>query len=126
MSEPIRDRRPTEADGNRINEVEYWDGEEWVTCCVGGIIAENPETWWRPIDQTPPPEPEKPERWRFLVHGDDGPARPMLEVRPGDPPDLDALLEAIDAPGHDAALPICYRTWISRVLAARHGEGGDA
>ena len=47
------------------------------------------------------------------------------EVRPGDPPDLDALLAAIDAPGHDAALPLGYRTWIQRVKAARSGEGGD-
>lgn len=124
MSDWITDRLPTVYDASECDEVLVSSVIDGVTALKWNCVKEGEP--WMPCP--PPYVPPKPKRHRLSeahIVGVPDKTFVMLEVLPGDPPDLDALLEAIDAPGHDAALPVGYQTWIRRVREARHGEGGE-
>lgn len=131
MNQVIRDRRPTKADADKFGEIEFWDEvtETWQRGKQRDIALTT--LHWRPIDQTPPQEPEKPKRKKRIHHNNAGEVCDVwLEVLPGDPKDLDALLDEIDTPVPNSAdesesLLDGYREWTKRICAARHGEGGE-
>lgn len=137
MSEAIRDRRPTKADANAVDHVLVWSkrtpSSEWQWFADGYYNVEDGEIW-KPIDQTPPPEPEKPKRYETVVwvtdHNRDRKV-PVREVLPGDPPDLDAFIaQAVRM--FELTNPLIElderELGITRMRfdKARHGEGGDA
>lgn len=137
MTEAIRHRRPTEADADTLGQVECWWiwRREWRRHHWNGLTAQNSDIPWRPIDQTPPPQPEprKPKRRRFKNHVGGGFASEVesLEILPGDPPDLDAFIEqAVRI--FELTNPLIElderELGIARMRfdKARHGEGGDA
>ena len=127
MSDPIRDRRPAEADADKWGCVDWWhpENELWLRRSWQEV-ANYPDWIWRPIDQTPPPEdPVSKRRTHRRVCG--GEAIHYIEVLPGDPPDLDAFLAAFDK---WVETPDKMSTYIDKVdaksamLKARQGEGG--
>ena len=123
--EPIRNRRPTEADANAIEQVLVWSRDQWLADHIGNVRDGD---IWKPIDQTPPPpEPEKPKRgkWYDLKFLRDGKSVDVLEILPGDPPDLDTFLQLFDWALLTYDMDdIPVETW-KKLKAARHGEGGE-
>ena len=124
MIDPIRDRRPTKADGDsKWGDVLVYRDGAWSASFHGSVKKGE---WWKPIDQTPPPEdPVSKRRTHRRVCG--GEAIHYIEVLPGDPPDLDAFLAAFDK---WVETPDKMSTYIDKVdaksamLKARQGEGG--
>ena len=68
MTQAIRHRRPTEADANAVDHVLVWSRQtpssEWQWFADSYQNVEEGE-WWKPIDQTPPPE--KPQEDEEMV-----------------------------------------------------------
>ena len=123
MSDPIRDRRPTKADGDsKWGDVLVYRDGCWSSCFHGNVKEGESR---KPIDQTPPPKPEKPKRRELCIDTIEGETIHYTEVLPGDPPDLDALLEWVDK-----FIPFIENGgqfsaaggWVSLLKAARHGE----
>lgn len=103
MSEPIHgsERLPSEVDANLVEHVLVWSRDQWLADHYGNVSQGD---WWKPIDQTPPPEPPKPKRgvlwsdpgeWRVSSTKIDSAQVAYIEKLPTDP-DWDELLEAID------------------------------
>ena len=134
MTEAIRHRRPTEADADSQGWVDVWEPnfDYWCRHQWDGEIPQIEGVIWRPIDQTPPPESEKPKRKKRIHHNNAGEVCDVwLEVLPGDPPDLDAFIEqAVRI--FELTNPLIElderELGIARMRfdKARHGEGGDA
>lgn len=99
MTPSIKHSRPTEADGNRDGEVLAWfpATQEWRAMKCSEVALT--DRIWKPIDQTPPPTQARRARRKGLVTAtlDRGIILlDYLEIRPGDPKDLDALFKAVD------------------------------
>ena len=127
-NEPIHgsERLPTKEDGR----VQYWNGECWIQVPHDHI---HDGEWWKPLDQTPPPEPPLSARKWFERHSvpfcgsqwhkvDDHSLLQELgycdeiymQVLPGDPNWVE-LLEAIDNRREGGAL-----AWERRVMETRN------
>lgn len=132
----ITDRQPTREDadssedvwvsrGGRVHAARYWSKTAQDLCDAWMPKAPLPEPYV-------PPEPKR----RHMTGGD---GTKWISVIPGDPPDLDALLEAVDSivngrysyKNGDDKLCDSMDHWVldsdemKKLVAARHGKWGE-
>lgn len=120
----IRHRRPNEEDADRTGSVLVWMDDEWFVSYYKLVKAGTP---WRPIEQSPLRGEGKVKRERHFFR-----RKRYLEIRPGDPKDLDTLLDIVDSvieawrETDDRLAIFDTAAALASLEAARHGEGGDA
>lgn len=132
--EPIRNRRPTKEDcPEPFSDVLVYRHDRWFPCHYENV---KDGEWWKPIDQTPPPEdPVSKRRTHRRVCG--GETIHYIEVCPDDPKDLDAFIKDAMRLANDFATNYDHcedahkhangacRVCNAEAFLARHGEGGE-